>query len=355
MLTALYQSPRLGRIQLTTLLTVAAGLMLARPAAAQGYRESRLVSDLPGIAAQLDTTLMDPWGITHGPTGPLWVANNGSGMATSLTSGVLARGLVAIAGVTNSTAPARPTGIVFNDSGDFPLPSGSGLPALFLTATEDGTIVGWNPAVNPGLAEVLVNNTGSALYTGLAIANQRLYACNFRTGRIDVFNGDFTPAGSITDATLPAAYAPFNIQNLGGTLYVTFAEQNSAKDGPRTGNGRGFVEAFDPTSGAFRLLISRGVLDSPWGMALAPANFGRFSNSLLIGNFGDGDIHAFDPATGAFLGRLRHPDGSLIIIRGLRGLTFGNGDVGGAQNILYFTAGIDGGRHGLVGNVQAVP
>jgi uncharacterized protein (TIGR03118 family) len=355
MLTALYQSPHLGRIQLTTLLTVAAGLMLARPAAAQGYRESRLVSDLPAVASQLDTTLMDPWGITHGPTGPLWVANNGSGLATSLTSGVLARGLVAIAGVANSTAPARPTGIVFNDSGDFPLPSGSGLPALFLTATEDGTIVGWNPAVNPGLAEVLVNNSGSALYTGLAIANQHLYACNFRTGRIDVFNGDFTPAGSITDATLPAAYAPFNIQNLGGTLYVTFAEQNSAKDAPRTGTGRGFVDILDPATGTFRRLISRGALDSPWGVALAPANFGPFSNTLLIGNLGDGIIHTFDPAAGTLLGRLRHPDGSVLTIRGLRGLTFGNGDAGGAQNILYYTEGLDSGRHGVVGSVQAVP
>jgi uncharacterized protein (TIGR03118 family) len=353
MLTALYQSPRLGRIQLTTFFTVAAGLLLARPAAAQGYRETRLVSDLPGRAVQLDTNLINPWGIAHGPTGLLWVANNGTGVATSLAAGGVPRRVVTIAGVLNGTGPARPTGIVFNDSSDFELSPGQ--PARFLAATEDGTIVGWDPDLDMGLARVLVNNTNSAVYTGLAIADHRLYACNFREGRIDVFNRDFTPAGSFRDAALPAVYAPFNIQNLGGTLYVTFAEQNNAKDGPRTGRGRGFVDTFDPASGTFRRLVSRGALDSPWGMALASANFGPLSNTLLIGNFGDGIIHAFDPATGTFRGWLRHPDGSIITLPGLWGLTFGNGADGGARDVLYFAAGIDRERHGLFGNVQAVP
>jgi uncharacterized protein (TIGR03118 family) len=157
------------------------------------------------------------------------------------------------------------------------------------------------------------------------------------------------------DATVPAPYSPYSIQNLGGTLYVTFAAQNATKAGPLTGRGRGFVDTFDPSTGMFQRLVSRGALDTPWGMALAPANFGTFSDALLIGNYGDGIIHAFDPATGMFLGRLRRPDGQIITISGLRGLTFGNGEEGGATDILYLTAGIRGGRHGLFGNIQAVP
>jgi uncharacterized protein (TIGR03118 family) len=353
MLTTPYRSPRLERIQLTTFLAVAAGLLLARPAAAAGYQVANLVSDRPNTAAQLNPSLVNPWGLAHGPIGPMWVANNGTGLATGLIAGDLSSQLVAIAGPLNPTHPPRPTGIVFNDSSGFPLSSGS--PARFLTATEDGTIVGWDPAAGAGLSQVLVNNTGSALYTGLAIANGRLYACNFRQRRIDVFNSDFTPAESVMDTTLLDVHAPFNIQNLGGTLYVTFAEQNDAKDGPRTGTGRGFVDTFDPASGTFRRLISRGALDTPWGMALAPADFGPLSNSLLIGNLGDGIIYAFDPATGFFIDQLRKPDGNILTLGGLWGLSFGNDEAAGPRDTLYWTAGVDSQHHGVFGSLQFVP
>jgi uncharacterized protein (TIGR03118 family) len=353
MLTAHYRSPRRESIQLTTFLAVAAGLLLTRPAAAAGYQVANLVSDLPNTAAQLNSSLVNPWGLAHGPTGPMWVANNETGVATGVLAGDLSIQAITITGAVNPTDPSRPTGIVYNDSTGFLLSSGS--PARFLTATEDGTIVGWDPAARTAPAQMLVNNTGSALYTGLSIANGRLYACNFRQRRIDVFNSDFTPAGSVMDTTLPDVYAPFNIQNLGGTLYVTFAEQNDTQDGPRTGTGRGFVDTFDPASGMFRLLISRGALDTPWGMALAPANFGLLSNSLLIGNFGDGIIHAFNPATGIFLDQLRKPDGNILTLSGLWGLSFGNDEAAGPRDTLYWTAGVDSQHHGVFGSLQFVP
>jgi uncharacterized protein (TIGR03118 family) len=210
----------------------------------------------------------------------------------------------------------------------------------------------------------LDNSASGAVYKGLAIgANSSgdfLYAANFAQGRIDVFDGTFAPtslAGSFTDPNLPSGYAPFNIQNLGGSLFVTYAVKIGNDDIPGVGNG--IVDVFDLNGNLSRRLISNGVLNSPWGLALAPPDFGEFSNALLVGNFGDGKINAFDPnapdPTNALLGTLSDSNGNPIVIDGLWGLIFGNGGNGGDKNLLYFTAGADGETHGLFGSLSPVP
>ena len=197
------------------------------------------------------------------------------------------------------------------------------------------------------------NSAFGAVYKGLALGNNGsgnfLYAANFSSGTIDVFDSNFSPtslSGSFTDPNLPAGYAPFNIQNLGGSLYVTYAMQNGA-----SGLGQGYVNIFDLNGNFLRRLISQGPLNSPWGLALAPAKFGTYSNALLVANVGDGYINAFDPVTGNLLGTLTDRKGNPIIIEGLRGLIFGNGGNGGDPNKLYFTAGLGGAQHGLFGSL----
>lgn len=204
-----------------------------------------------------------------------------------------------------------------------------------------------------------MDNSLTAVYKGLAIGNNgtenQLYATNFRAGFIDVFNSIFSPVtipGVFNDPGLPAGFAPFNIRNLGGKLYVTYAKQDLLKHDPVAGAGNGFVDVFD-TSGAFlQRLVSGGQLNSPWGLALAPGNFGAFSNDLLVGNVGDGSINAFDPVTGAFVGQMLDGSGNPLAIPGLLGLDFGNGGNGGDLDKLYFTAGGAAGDHGLFGSLQ---
>jgi uncharacterized protein (TIGR03118 family) len=257
--------------------------------------------------------------------------------------------------------PAAPTGVVFNpNSTDFLI---NGIHASFIFATEDGTISGWNGGTN---AVREVDNAGSgAVYNGLALGNNGsgnfLYAANFQAGRIDVFDSGFattTLSGSFTDPNLPNGYAPFNVQNIGGALYVTYALQNGSGQDVVTGPGNGYVDVFDFNGSFVKRLISNGSLNAPWGLALAPADFGVFSGDLLVGNFGDGRINAFDPMTGILLGTLSDNLGDAIVIEGLRGLIFGNGGNGGVTNALYFTANIpdqDGNARGLFGSLAPVP
>jgi uncharacterized protein (TIGR03118 family) len=200
------------------------------------------------------------------------------------------------------------------------------------------------------------NSSVSASYTGLASGNNgtsnRLYAANVHSATIDVFGPGFTPAttsGHFTDPTLPAGYAPFNIQNLGNILFVTYAQQGIGRDNVATGPGQGFVDEYDFNGNLITRLISAGTLNAPWGMAIAPANFGQFSNDLLVGNFGDGHIDAFNPSNGAVLGTLTDLNNNPITISGLWGLTFGNGGSGGLTNTLYFTAGPGNESLGLFG------
>jgi uncharacterized protein (TIGR03118 family) len=331
------------------------------PVVARGYKQVNLVSDQPGVAIRTDPNLVNPWGISFGPGTPFWVADNHTGASTLYQeSGVTfpnpaAPLVVTIPAPPGATDPASPTGTVFNGTPGFALAPGK--PALFLFATEDGTISGWSPSVDMTHALLKVNNSPGAVYKGLALLGNQLYAANFHANKVDVFNSDFSPAGSFTDPNIPAGFAPFGIQVINNTLYVTYAMQDGDQHDDVPGPGHGYVDMIDPTTHQFTRLISGGTasspLSSPWGVALAPARFGPFAGQLLVGNFGDGRINAFDPKTGAFRGSLAGPDGKAIAIDGLWALTFGADTSNQGQPSLFFTAGPGGEQHGLFGRLDA--
>jgi uncharacterized protein (TIGR03118 family) len=260
-----------------------------------------------------------------------------------------------------------PTAVVFNGTNDFVISAGNASgPAIFLFASETGHISGWNPGVPlpppARVAQPIISTPGAAFYTGLAIGSNRmgnfLFAADFRNGAIAVFDRTFAPrtlAGSLDDPGIPENFAPFNIQNLGGKLYVTYARQDDDGAGRIPDRGAGFVSVFDTDGHWLYRLASRNPLRAPWGLALAPADFGRFSNALLVGNHGDGRIHAFHPTTGQLLGQLRDERGRPIAIDGLWGLSFGNGVTAGDRNTLYFAAAPKDGQDGLFGSLGVVP
>jgi uncharacterized protein (TIGR03118 family) len=341
-----------------------------------GYLQVNLVSDQPGRALITDPNLVNPWGISLSPTsGAFWVSDNGADVSTLYAGGVAGSPLNKV-GLVVSIPGGAPTGQVFNGTGDFVIHSGTAsAPALFIFASENGSITGWNPAVPPPApsthAQTGVTVPG-AVFKGIALANtgtaNELFATDFHNGQIDVFDANFhqvaLAAGAFTDPNLPAGYAPFGITNIGGKLYVSYAQQDADKHDDVAGSGHGFVDVYD-TNGVLLQRLITGVpgdptspLDSPWGMVMAPANFGDFSGDLLVGNFGDGKINAFDPATGAFLGTLSDASGNPVVIDGLWGLAFGNGATAGDANTLFFTAGTDGEQHGTFGeliNAQNTP
>jgi uncharacterized protein (TIGR03118 family) len=328
------------------------------------YLQTNLVSDLPGVANITDPNLVNPWGIAAGPSGAVWLADNGTGLSTLYDgSGNINSLVVTIPPPMGGTGPAAPDGIVFNGTSDFMVSSGgkSGA-AAFIFTTEDGTISGWSPAVNRTNAILEVDNSASgAVYKGLALGSNAngnmLYATNFRAGTVDVFNTNYKPVNlgpnAFKDPMLPAGFAPFGIDNIGGKLYVSYALQDSVKHDDVAGAGNGFIDVYDTNGNLLQHFASAGTLNSPWGMVLAPSNFGMFSNDLLVGNFGNGLINAFNPTTGAFLGQLMGVNGNLVDINGLWGLAFGNGNGSGATNTLYFTAGLNGENDGLYGTLQA--
>jgi uncharacterized protein (TIGR03118 family) len=358
--------------------TLAATALGATPAGAHvtGYRQLNLVSDQPGHAALTDPDLVNSWGLAASPGtnsmpgSPLWVADNGTDKAT-LYAGATPTSVSKV-GLTVSVTGAAPTGEVFNsDSSAFTVRDkmGHAGSSLFLFDTENGTIDGWSPAVGAtgsGLStvtEVARDNGANAVYKGLATAKASdgktyLYATNFRSGRVEVYNSSFTPVelpgGLFVDPRLPAGYGPFGIAEINGMLYVTFAKQDATLHDDVAGRGHGFVDIFSNDGAFVRRLVSRGALDSPWGLALAPAGFGQFSRDLLVGNFGDGHINVFNPSTGVSLGPLRRPNGKLVVIDGLWGLMFGNGNAAKA-NQLIFSAGPDDESHGLLGKLVVGP
>jgi uncharacterized protein (TIGR03118 family) len=331
----------------------------------QVYTRVNLVSDIDGVARFTDLNLVNPWGLAFGPTSPFWVADNNRGVST-LYNG---RGqgfpvgsplVVTIPTPSNPTGGA-PTGIVFNAAGEFVISANlkSGSP-LFLFSTEDGTILGWSPAVSVTSAVITVDNSGSgAVYKGLAIGSTTkgnfLYATNFRAGMVEMYDKTFKLVNTFTDSTVDPNFAPFGIQNIGGQLYVTFALQKLPdKHDDQSGPGNGFVDVFETDGTLVRRLASHGTLNSPWGLALAPNGFGKFSHHLLVGNFGDGRINAFDVGAGDFDGQLIDPEGNPLAINGLWALQFGNGARnGGSRHKLFFTAGIADESHGLFGFVKA--
>lgn len=324
------------------------------------YRQRNLISDTAGLALVQDPLLVNPWGITVRGTSPFWVANNGTSTTQLIRGDVGGDPVVLNPNPQTINIPGGlPTGTVGNLTAEFQItPPGGGSPAAsnFIFSSITGNITAWNGA--SGAAAQNVVSMPGHVWTGLAIGvatgGNRIYAADFANNHIDVFNGAFTATtvpGGFIDATIPAGFHPFNIQNLGGSLYVTYA-----KVGPggldEEGVGNGFVRKFN-TDGVRDLTfgINNGALNSPWGLAIASASFGIFSNALLVGNFGRGNpsIHAYNAATGAFLGTLQDEGGTGIVIDELWALQFGNGGNGGDVNTLYFTAGIGNEEHGLFG------
>jgi uncharacterized protein (TIGR03118 family) len=321
------------------------------------YIVHNLVSDVPGVAPVTDPNLVNAWGIAAGDDTAIWVNDNGTGVSTIYNGDGTASSLVVtIPGPAGSTDASAPTGIVYNelaeeDENAFVVTSGdlSG-PAIFLFDTEDGTISGWNPTVDRTHAINVVDNSSSdAVYKGLAIIDDHLYATNFTSGLVEIYDSNFEPAGTFTDPSIPADFAPFGIQAIDDLLYVTYAKKDGDDDLPGPGNG--FVDVFTADGTLDHQLAAHGTLNSPWGLALAPRNFGVFSGAVLVGNFGDGTINAFDPATNEFLGQLKDNRGATIAIDGLWGLLFGNGTHDTKRNVLYFTAGPDDEEHGLFGAI----
>ena len=346
------------------LASAAAGLALLAllaPAYAQGtrYNVTNLVSDIPGLAKTTDAQLVNPWGIAFNPNkgGFDWVADNGTGVSTLYDGdGNKASLVVSIPGET-------PTGIVFNGSSDFVISDGQGHtgPARFIFVTESGVVAGWAPGVPPPLstqAQVAVPSSG-AVYKGLALASNGrgnlLYAADFLHNKIDVFDAQFAPVaipGGFVDSHLPPNFSPFNITNIQGNLYVAYAERLGSDTDETAGPGLGLIDVFSANGKFIRRLATGGTLNAPWGMVLAPDGFGKFSNRLLIGNFGDGAINGFDIRKGKFKGQLAGVDRKPIHIDGLWGLAFGNGQLNQPTNVLFFAAGINDEADGLYGRIE---
>ena len=359
----------LGRLQGVFALGLVAGLVALAPAAQSApsrarnaYHQTNLVSDLPGLAQLTDPDLVNPWGMAAGPATPVWVADNGTDKAT-IYPGFVNGSPIQKAPLVVSIPGGAPTGQVFNGTPGFEVRDGDASgPALFLFDSEAGLVTGWNPGVPPPPPSTQAQvgaRVRHALYKGLAIATTSagtfLYGADVHRGRIDVFDQGFDRVhlpGRFQDRKLPRGYAPFNVQELGGRLYVAYAKQDADRADEVAGPGRGFVDVYSTSGHLLHRLIRRGQLNAPWGLVLAPAGFGRFSGDLLVGNFGDGRINAYDPKTRSFRGRLRHEDGRPIEIEGLWALRFGNG-VTGDPTTLLFTAGIDDEAHGLFGAIQA--
>jgi uncharacterized protein (TIGR03118 family) len=324
------------------------------------FRQINLVSDIAGVARVTDRNLVNPWGLSAGPTTPLWVADNGTDLSTLYSGGV--RGSIpVVAPLVVSIPGGAPTGTVFNPTTGFVVSNGTeSAPARFIFDSEAGQITAWSPSVPPATEARSVVTTPGAIYKGLAIAETPkgplLYAADFHGAKVDVFDQQFhpvTPAGGFTDRGLPAGYAPFNIQELGGRLYVAFAKQDDQAEDEVAGPGLGFVDVFDTSGHLLKRLVSQGNLNAPWGLVLAPRNFGGFGGDLLVGNFGDGAINAYNSQTGVLDGQLTNEDGNPIRIDGLWALRFGNGVIGTPRTLL-FTAGIADEAHGLLGEIVAV-
>jgi len=336
---------------------------------AQHYQRTDLTADnstTSATAPNIDPSLVNAWGMARGSGSPWWISDNGTSLTTlylgdgslrSIGSPACAAGNCVGIPKPDGTPGGTPTGAVFNFTGQFNV--GPSAPAIFLFVTEDGSISGWNPNVSFANTVVKVNRSAAAIYKGLAIAaapaGARLYATNFKAGTVEVFNGKFQRViipGAFFDPNLPLNYAPFGIQNVGGNIVVTFAHRAPGSTDEDHGPGVGFVDVFD-LGGRLVLRLKHGLyFNAPWGIALAPGDFGQFSHRLLIGNFGDGHIHAFNAITGKFEGTLLDSSGAPLWIDGLWGLSFGGDSTNNGQATeLFFTAGPNDEGDGLLGKI----
>ena len=363
--------------RLAVLLASGTLIFAATSARATPYVQTNLVTDNQAFltslgyapAANVDPNLINPWGISHSPTSPFWLSDNGANVSTLYNSlGVPAGGPLIVpvtlpTGQVNTTGSSATTDFILPGN---PKPGNAATHASFIFATEDGKIA----ARTNGATATTVFTGNGAVYKGLAIGsvggNFFLYAANFASGKVDVFDTNFastTLAGNFTGGAPPAAppgfaYAPFNVQTLNGNLYVTYALKDLTMPGDDVaGAGNGYVEEFSLNGVFIRRIATNGVLNSPWGLDIAPAGFGQFSNDLLVGNFGDGTINAYDPNnTDVFLGTLTDGNGNAIRIDGLWGLINGTGGVnGGSVNSVFFAAGPGDEAHGLFGAITSTP
>jgi uncharacterized protein (TIGR03118 family) len=378
---------RLSRLCAGLLLGAAAGSLAAQTTSnpPNNYLVHNLVSDLAGTADHQDAKLVNPRGMGFGAT-PVWVGNNRTGTATLYDgTGAASPLVVTIPQAGNAGTVGPVTGVVFNPftstANGFDVQTGK--PALFIFCSEDGVISGWNQTVSGTKASILFDNSASgAVYTGCAIggtaAAPYLFAANFNAGTVDVYdlNLNLNPvpynqnaqplpyagSSSFSNPAVPAGFAPYNVQNIGGTLFVSYALQNAAKRDSVAGVGNGYVATFNVNGSLIANLVSQGPLNSPWGMAVAPPSYGAFAGALLVGNFADGKINAFSPSTGVLLGTLADLNGNPISIPGLWSLDFGGDADSEDPGTLYITAGIGGGpnndpveSHGLFASIQAAP
>jgi uncharacterized protein (TIGR03118 family) len=331
---------------------------------AQQYQQTNLVSDIPGMAPVHDGNLQNPWGLTRSPGGPWWVSNNNSGTSTIYDGNGNIMGAVIVPAF-NAGGTGSPTGIVWNGSPtDFLLKNGKS--AHFIFATEDGTISAWNGGAE---AEIKVDNSDNgspngAVYKGATSGEIKgkkyLYVANFRSGKVEAYDTTFTRAHlgddafETEDAAVPTGFAPFNVQNIGGELFVTYAMQDSFKHDPVGGDGLGYVEIFTPAGKHIGHLQHGNQMNAPWGVVWTTRDFGEYSNAILLGNFRSGWIGAYDGFTHQFLGFLQNTDNYPLTIDGLWALTFGNDGSAGLANTLYFSAGIENELHGLFGTITPV-
>src|SRR5499433_2738065 len=359
---------RRSRHKLRLALAIVLGAVCANTGQAlAAYLQTNLVSDIPGLATITDPLLVNPWGMSRSSTSPFWTSNQGTSTATlyavtgstsvSQVLTVNAQGFVGIP--TTGAGPQGPTGQVNNtNTASFQLTPGTpSTSARFIFADLNGTISGWAG----GLTSTIKVTTAGAVYTGLAIntVGTRLYAADNAGGRVDVFDSSFSPVnlpGAFTDPNLPAGFVPFNVQNISGKIYVTYAPAGLANQRAAT-PGQGIVDAFDENGGSFQRVITGSQLAAPWGIALAPSGFGQFGGDLLVGNFSflASEINAFDLKTHKFEGTIPISAGSGQAPGGLWTLTFGGGGSDGSPSTLYFTDGIDGEKHGLFGAIESVP
>ena len=350
----------LRRIALLFLLALACASVSAQQPNAYAVRN--LVSDGSVPADNTDPNLIDGWGVAFNPDGFVWVNSAIAGKAVLYDGNGVPNSLVVSVPAATGGGQGIPTGIVFSSSADFAVTNGVATgPSRFIFASLTGSISGWAPNVDLTNAIVAVDRSAQgASYTGLALAGNGaghlLYAADVKRGRIDVFDATFTPVtlpGRFRDPELPSGFVPFAIHNLQGNLYVSFGKRNADRNFIAPGKGQGIVSVFDANGRFLRRIKDDSFLNAPWGMAIAPANFGRFSNRLLIGNFGDGSIQAFDVASGRRIGTLRTPQGNRVVIPILWGMAFGNGILRQPTNVLFFAAGPNFGSGGLYGRISA--
>ncbi len=344
------------------------------------YSQTNLVSNVPGVASTTDPNLVDAWGLSRATNGAWWVSDNGTGLSTLYDGTGKTESLVVKVptGDPNLSATGTPTGTIYNGFPDFNLAPGK--PSIFLFATEDGTISGWNPTVAPTTAIITVNEHSASVFKGLTWAQARtglsrgdeqneaaaatanyLYAADFRKARIAVYDTTFQHAPVLEErialSLIPfgfEGYAPFNVQNIGGTLYITLAKQDKAKHDEIDGPGLGLVLSMTPEGKLLQIFQGGSFLNAPWGLAMAPGDFGAYSHDLLVGNFGSGTIVAYNPTTGRYLGELKDKNNAALAIDGLWGLSFGSAGASGSADTLYFGAGPNGERGGLFGSITAL-